>query len=173
MKLFRNLLIAGLLVTTLIFQSCDNCDEETQPAVGNQFFTVEYVTPDGTNYINSIYNLSEVTVFADFSGGTNPNIQLERIEGAIENGRFGPFNYTEDFIDPATGEPNFTLLLGNIVKYDYYIKKDTFGLDKWSVEFLLDVDECASFWRSIRYSRNDVPLIEYELNEQAAIRIVE
>ena len=143
------------------------------PLVGTQYFTVEYVDEDGRNYLNSIYNKANVNVFVDFSGGTKPNTEYTRIEPGYENGKFGPFNYTEMFVDPISGEVNTTLLYGNLIRYDYYIKKDTFGQDKLTVEFLLGVDECNAFWQEIKYYQNDKLLEAYTNQQQAQITIVE
>ncbi len=165
------LVLAGAMV--LLSQGCDECTKLPDPPIGNQTFTVEYVTSSGTNYLNSIYNKNNISVYADYDGGTRPNPDFTQIIPGYAEGKFGPFGYTERYIIPETGQANTVLLLGNTIRQDYYMDKDTFGTDKFTVEFLLAADECNTFWSLIKYYHNDVHLPEYDGQEQPNIKIVE
>ncbi|MEL7531814.1 MAG: hypothetical protein AAFN10_10925, partial [Bacteroidota bacterium] len=87
MKYLLSTLILGLAI---MFSACEpECDPSKDEFVGDELFTVEYKTTDGQNYLNSIYNLSEVVVFLDTTGGTDPNPKYELIEPGYEDGKFG------------------------------------------------------------------------------------
>ncbi|MDX2282787.1 MAG: hypothetical protein NW241_01435 [Bacteroidia bacterium] len=165
-------LMAGLL---LLMSSCipDDCEETVSPRVADAFFTVTYQRPDGTNYLTSIYNPDGIVVFLDSTGGARPNPRYELIRPGYADGSFGPFRFTADFVSPADNSVNLTQLFGRVFQYDYYLKKDTYGLDTLRVRFVLGVDECRYFWQSIQYFRNGDPLTAYENNPAAAIVVVE
>ncbi|RMG27047.1 MAG: hypothetical protein D6730_07980 [Bacteroidetes bacterium] len=156
------------------WQSCVTpCDSSLNEAVGDEYFTVEYRTPAGDNYLDKVYNPSNVVVYMDPSGGKDPVPNFVLVQPAFEEGKFGPFRFTADFIDPATQQLNTIKLYGQAYKFDYYIKKDTYGTDTISVEFLMQVDECNNSWRYIRYAINGIPQPNLEMNQQAEIVIVE
>jgi hypothetical protein len=174
MKAFNFFTLALLFVSVGLWSGCEeSCTPHPNPEIGFQSFTVEYLDPDGTNYLNSIYNRANLTVYADFDGGTRPSPEFVRFDPGYENGKFGPFRYTEAFYDSATFTPNPLPIQGRAVRYDYYIEKDTFGTDKFTVEFRLAADECGYYWAYIRYFRNDEPLPEYENEYRANIQIIE
>ncbi|MEZ4828199.1 MAG: hypothetical protein R3C61_18220 [Bacteroidia bacterium] len=174
MKIKHAGLIGLMVITSYWFQGCtSSCDGVSSEAVGGEFFTVEYKTPAGENYLNSIYNLSGVVVFLDTTGGEDPVPQYELINPGYADGKFGPFYFTERYVNAASEEINNILLFGQTFRFDYYIKKDTYGQDTLSVEFLLGVDECSHSWQSISYFRNGDPLPEYHNQRNAAIVIVE
>lgn len=158
----------------LLFSSCEEvCETNAKESVGDEFFTVEYRNSSGQNYLNSIYNLSNVVVFLDTAGGATPFPEFELIRPGHEEGAFGPFEFTDRFVSPVTDRVNTIQLYGQPFKFDYFFKKDTYGMDTLSVEFLLEVDECTTFWQYIRYSLNGEPLPEYDGMQQANIVIVE
>ena len=163
-----------ILVCLFSFYACEEiCDSALNEEVGDEYFTVEYRSPAGDNYLEGIYNTSNVVVYMDPSGGENPVPDLQLIKPGYENGKFGPFRFTENFIDPATQNVNTVQLYGRVQKYDYFIKKDTYGQDTISLSFLMEVDECNNFWRFIRYSINGIPQVQLDLDQQAEIVIVE
>lgn len=164
----------GVWLTGLAFMlSCTPpCDESLNPQLGQEFFTVTYQDPAGTNYLD-IYNPAGIVVFLDSAGGANPNPQFERISPGYANGKFGPFTFTEKFWDAAQDDINLPLLLGRPFAYDYYIRKDSYGVDTFRVEFLLDANNCNNFWRSIRYYRNGDPLPQYNNQKQVDMVFVE
>ena len=151
----------------------DPCDGSSNDEVGGEFFTVEYRDPSGANYLTSTYNPNGIIVFLDTAGGESPNPKYELVSPGYENGKFGPFYFTERFIKATNDEVNSVLLFQNEYKFDYFIKKDTFGQDTLSVHFLVSVDECSYNWASIRYSLNGDPLPDYVDQRQAEIVIVE
>ncbi|MEO0468289.1 MAG: hypothetical protein AAF206_01615 [Bacteroidota bacterium] len=178
MKLIHpvRLLILCLLPTLLLTVSACNesgCETVFQEFVGDEFFTVEYRDPDGNNYINSIYDLGNVVVFLDTAGGKDEVPQFERITPGYEDGKFGPFFYTERYVNQINNDLNQALLWENPFKFDYFFKKDSYGVDTLSVIFVLDVDQCRTSWGSIRYELNGNPLPEYDNQQQAEIVIVE
>lgn len=174
MKQIHAGLIGLLIFTSYFFQGCvDNCKGTSGADVGGEYFTVEYKTPSGENYLTSIYNLSGVVVFLDTTGGKAASPKYELIDPGYADGKFGPFFYTDRYISAINEQINNVLLFGQNFKFDYYIKKDTYGQDTLSVEFLLGVDECNYKWQTISYSLNGVPLPEYQNQRQAAIVIEE
>jgi hypothetical protein len=174
MKSFPLNLLGWVLVSFIFFTSCvDNCKNAQNGEVGGEFFTVEYVNGDGVNYIEEIYNPSGIVVFLDTTGGEDRIPDYELITPGFEDGKFGPFFFTERYTDAATEQINNILLFNKRFKFDYYFKKDTYGQDTLSVEFLLGVDECGYEWSSINYFHNGVLLDDYINQRNAAIVIEE
>lgn len=171
MKSVQYLLILFCCLPLLLTGCFDKCDDTTPANVKGLYFTVEYQTPGGQNYLNSIYNQSNVQVFLDSTGGENTF--FEPIFPGYADGKFGPFYFTDRFINKRTDEPEYLQLYAKPYRFDYYIKKDTFGQDKFTVEFLLGVDKCQSFWQILNYYRNDKLIEGFDLNETANIIIVE
>lgn len=170
------ILVCMLGLAALALGSCqDDCIEDLPDVVlGTQTFTVEYQTQDGTNYIQNVYNAGNLQVTADYSGGdrTNGGFDERFRPGTNGTGQFGPFYYTERYIDSVTNLPLLSTY-SRIIRHDYYILKDTFGTDKLSVEFWISTDNCNTKWESIRYFLNDEELTEYDMQENADIVIVE
>ena len=169
--------VASLPILAILFlhffTACeDPCAGVTDEEVGGEFFTVEYRDPSGTNYLD-IYDPNGLIVFLDTAGGESRNPNFELIKPGYANGKFGPFNFTERYVDPVRENLNSALLFGNQFKFDYYIKKDTFGQDTFSVHFLMGVDECRFYWKSIDYFLNGEPLPQYSGQKQAEIIIIE
>ncbi len=171
---FASSFVLVVLFFSVFWTACQEpCVPEPDPKIGSQSFTVEYKTPDGENYLKSIYNKANITVYVDFDGGERPNIQYTRIEPGYADNKFGPFHYTEKFYDSTNFKANPVALLGRTYRYDYYIEKDTYGTDKFTVEFLLALGDCNEYWASIKYYRNDEHLSAYDGQFNPAIEIVE
>lgn len=148
-----------LFVSTFTLISCNpECDPANNDPVGGEFFTVTYETSDGTNYLRDIYRSDKVTVFVDKDGGSMPTPDFDLIFPGYKDGTFGPFNFTEDWIDPATNLPNTDAVINQPFAFNYFIRKDTFGLDTFRVEFRLTADICNYKWDYIRYFLNGDPL---------------
>lgn len=163
-----------MIVAIALLPSCvETCPQNEMAEVGGEFFTVTYEDAAGVNYLTNVYDQDKIVVYLDTTGGESPRPDYELILPGFENGKFGPFTFTERFIDPTNQAPNAEILFGQPYSFDYYIRKDTFGVDTFKVDFLLDVDECSSFWRSIRYYRNGEPLPQYDDQQLAEIVIVE
>jgi|GEM_PF-3439581 len=170
----------SLIYLTLIVIGClfiESCTTPCDPSItvsrnlGTQFFTVEYRDSLGRNYLDSIYNRANVAAFVDTTGGEN--VSYRQIIPGYANGKFGPFYYTEGFIDPVTGDPNLDVLLRNTFTYDYLLRKDSYGVDTLSVMFTLNVNECTVYWDQIDFFKNSEPLGSYSMQEAAEILIVE
>lgn len=158
----------------LMLPSCyNNCDSIGAADVGEEFFTVTYLDTLGVNYLTSVYDPSGIVVYLDTTGGEDPRPDFELINPGYADGKFGPFAFTERYINPANDIYNDILLFGKSYSFDYYIRKDTYGVDTFTVTFLLDVDECGSFWRSIRYFKNGEALPAYNDQRMADIVIIE
>ncbi len=164
------LLALGIIA---LFVSCDPCENEVSDPIGGEFFTVEYRSPAGENYLITKYNPANVVVYLDSSGGNSPVPKLRLITPGFADGKFGPFTFTERFVNPGTGAINTVQLYGKPYRYNYLIKKDTYGQDTLSVDFLVTLDECRAYWAYIRYSLNGDPLPAYDGQRQAAIVIQE
>ncbi|MEL7342183.1 MAG: hypothetical protein AAGM67_16995, partial [Bacteroidota bacterium] len=159
----KYLLPTILLSFVLLTVACEpECDPSKDEFIGDEFFTVEYVTPGGENYLNSIYNLDEVVVFLDTAGGVEPNPQYELIEPGYRDGKFGPFRFTERYINQARNDVNSALLFGEPFRFDYYFKKDTYGVDTLTIEFTLGVNSCNTSWQTLNYYLNGELLPEYQ-----------
>ncbi|GAB4411063.1 MAG: hypothetical protein OHK0039_15870 [Bacteroidia bacterium] len=170
MKSGAPLLIAALL---LLAACAEPCDDSLNPRLGEEFFTVQYNNTGGANYLDGTYNPNGIVVFVDESGGTDPNPRYELLSPGYSNGKFGPFSFTENFYNAATDEVNVELLIGKTFRYDYYIKKDTYGVDTFTVAFLLDANTCNYYWRSIQYYRNGDLLPQYNNQRQVEMVFVE
>lgn len=162
------------LLALVSLQSCfDQCDANQIPEVGGEFFTVTYLDSLGTNYLASIYDQNAVVVFLDSTGGEDPSPEFELVTPGFANDKFGPFAFTERYIDARNEVFNDVLLFGREYNFDYYIRKDTYGVDTFRVSFLLGVDECGSFWQSITYARNGDRMPQYDNQRMADIVIIE
>lgn len=174
MKFLKLSFVSVILLFSLLWTACEEpCVPEPDPMIGTQSFTVEYRDPDGRNYLTDIYNKANVAVYADFDGGSRPNIQYTDIEPGYEGKKFGPFRFTEMFYDSANFQANTVALLGRTIRYDYYIEKDTYGTDKFTVEFLLALGDCNEYWANIKYYLNDEILDDYTGQFNPEIVIVE
>lgn len=170
---FYRLMLLPLTIVGMVLGSCVKpCDPSGNAIVGEEFFTVQYQDPSGVNYLD-IYNPAGIVVFVDTAGGESPNPKFELISPGYEDGKFGPFHFTEKFIDLASNDINLPLLFERPLSFDYYIKKDTYGQDTLTVSFLLSVDECNYDWSYINYFLNGDPLPQYSGQAQANIVIVE
>ena len=159
----------------LTFIGCgEDCVDLPDVVLGTQTFTVEYQTEDGRNYVQDFYNPANLQVTIDYTGGENVNGSFdERLRpGTNTTGQFGPFYFTERYIDSVTNLPLLTTF-SRIISHDYFIKKDTFGTDKLTVKFWLSTDNCNTKWESIAYFLNDEELLDYNGQENADIVIVE
>ncbi len=163
------------LAAWVIFSGCsEDCDPSLNEEIGDEFFTIEYQTPAGQNYLTEIYNTSEVFVYLDTTGGRIPEPPIELIRPAFKDGKFGPFRYTERFINQALDQVNQISFDGVLHQFDYHIYKgEEFGEDVLRVEFFLEVDECNRRWNTIRYFFNERLLDEFRDVQQAEIVIVE
>lgn len=174
MKLLKLSFVLVALLFSITWTACNEpCVPEPDPQIGSLYFTVEYQKPDGTNYLKSIYNKANITVYVDYDGGERPNIQYNLLDPGYEGGKFGPFRYTDKFYDSANFKANTEALLGRTLRYDYYIEKDTYGTDKYTVAFLLALGDCNAYWASLKYYRNDVHMPEYDGQFNPEIVIVE
>ncbi|MEM7372178.1 MAG: hypothetical protein AAF587_26405 [Bacteroidota bacterium] len=170
---FYRLTVLFLVLASFSLHSCIKpCNPSNNAEVGDEFFTVTYQNPSGTNYLE-IYNPSGIVVFLDSTGGESASPKFELISPGFADGKFGPFFFTEKFVDLASNEINLPLLFQRPLRFDYYIKKDTYGQDTLSVEFLLNVDECNYDWSYINYFLNGAPLPQYDGQTSADIVIVE
>ncbi|MEL6256498.1 MAG: hypothetical protein AAFR87_31135 [Bacteroidota bacterium] len=166
------LILIGII--SIHFSSCEEaCDATDSDEIGGEFFTVEYRDPSGTNYLESIYNQNGIIVFLDTTGGESPNPKFELITPGFKDGKFGPFDFTERYIQQTNQAVNGAALFANPLSFNYFIKKDTFGQDTLRVEFLVSLDECRQYWQYIRYFLNGNPLNQYENQRQAEIVIIE
>jgi len=171
-NVFRWLTPLSIILFTLT--ACtDPCEGLENASVGDEFFTITYQDANGGNYLeNGTWRLPNVEVFID-SAGNADNPDFFRIRPGFEDGKFGPFPFTEDKIDPATRQPVLALIANQPVKLDFYIKKDTFGIDTLSVNYLLAQDQCHYFWSEITYTLNGEVLTQFANSQQAEIVVVE
>ncbi len=172
-KTFRG--VPLLILVALIFMTActETCPSNLPDPVGGEFFTVTYLDSAGTNYLTSIYDKNGIVVYLDTTGGEDPTPDYELINPGYSGEKFGPFEFTDRYISATNEVFNDILLFGRQYNFDYYIRKDTYGVDTFRVSFLLDVDECSSFWKSIRYFRNGEPLLAYDDQRNADIVITE
>ena len=172
-KTSRNILgffLGGILAFSW---GCNTCEEEIDDEVGGEFFTVEYRSQSGENYLNSIYNLENVLVYVDTTGGASEIPPLKLIRPGFKDGKFGPFFFTEAFVDPASFKINDPRLLGRRFRYDYYIKKDTYGTDVIRVDFLYQPNECARKWEVLDYYFNGELQANFSQQRQVELVITE
>ena len=161
-------------LSLFLFNACEEgCETSSRELVGDEFFTIEYKTSDGKNYLNEIYNLANVLVYLDTTGGMDPTPEFELIEPGYAGGKVGPFGFTERYINQARNEVNDVLLYGQAFNFDYMIRKDTYGQDTLTVRFQLGVDFCNTFWQEISYHLNGVELTDYRNQQNPEIVIVE
>ena len=93
------ILLILIAIVSIHFSSCEEaCDATDSDEIGGEFFTVEYRNPAGTNYLESIYNQNGIIVFLDTTGGESPSPKYELITPGFKDGKFGPFNFTERYI---------------------------------------------------------------------------
>jgi hypothetical protein len=163
--------VAAMLLALTACQ--DPCEGVEQELIGSESFTVTYQNPAGVNYLAGTYNPARIVVFVDTTGGEDPTPKFRLLQPGYANGSFGPFAYTSDFVNKATRAVNYSFLAAQLYSHDYYIKKDTFGVDTFRVEFLLGADACHYFWESIRYYRNGDPLPQFDDQPNPAIVITE
>lgn len=171
----RWLLVLALAAISFTWTGCqEDCVNVPGVVLGTQSFTVEYETEGGRNYVQEIYNPSNLQVTIDYSGGesTSGNFDERLRPGTNADGQFGPFFFTDIYIDSVTNLPLLSTY-SRLIAQDYYIKKDTFGTDKLTVQFWISTDACNTKWESIRYFLNDEELPEYDMQENPNIVIVE
>jgi hypothetical protein len=159
--LFVFALILG--VTTL--NGCKKCTETGDVTIDAtlQYFTITYTEPDGTNYVDSIFNNSNVSV-----------LYADRYQN---NPQYIPLNYTEDFSDGMIGPIPYTTvpdeaLIGVPYNSEFIIKRDTYGWDTIRIEFVAQVDECKEFWAEISYYLNGDLVDAFQDEEIANFNIV-
>ena len=113
-------------VIALSLNACqDPCEGVTGASIGQEYFSVTYLDAAGNNPLLGTYRLSNVEVFIDSTGGGGPRPQFARISEDLSDGKFGPFFFTQDYIDPATRQPDVEALANRDITFDYYFKKDT------------------------------------------------
>lgn len=174
MKGFSPLSTALSLVLLIVLNSCGpDCDPTKNGQVGGEFFSVTYETPGGENYLNSIYRKDKITVYVDKSGGEDDIPDYELILPGYKDGTFGPFDFTSDWNDPANGRLKVEEILQLPMAYDYYIRRDTFGVDTFRVEFRIGANTCNYFWDYIRYYRNGEELTNVSGNRFAELKYQE
>lgn len=164
--------LALSLLVSLMAACTESCDPNTNAEVGEEFFTVTYQDSDGNNLLDS-YNPDQIVVFWDSTGGEDPTPDFQLISPGYEDGKFGPFLFTQRYTDAATNNVNLPVLFGQTTAYDYYIRKGNNDVDTFRVEFLLGVDECNYFWEQINYFLNGDPLVAFSGARQAEIVITE
>ncbi|MFN0201377.1 MAG: hypothetical protein ACKVTZ_07645 [Bacteroidia bacterium] len=173
------LFLAMMSLLAGIYGCAEKCDPANTVVIGEQYLSVKYEKLDGTNYLE-VWNPLNVTVFVDSTGGKNPAASKYLAPNYTDK-IFGKFYYTSSYIDPASKETKWNLLLGRTFTYDYHIKKDTVGEDIFRVKFTLKGDECNYIWKELRYYHaenvkiNQTPkfteLTDFVGNEKAEIVI--
>ena len=182
MKQLSFVLLISCLSFAVILSSCGKkCDPSKNVKIGEQYFTVKYLSPTGINYLTDTagWDLNNVAVNFDKSGGKNPEFQ-PMIPGHAQ-GVFGPFNYIKQggFLDSISQEPVIERLLAKTIKFNYHIKKDTLGEDVFQVEFQLNASECNYYWKVLNIYRKKAGATKFEIipdvtgKEKAEITIVE
>ena len=162
------------LVGIFSFSACtEQCDPANDDEVGGEFFTVEYRRPSGQNYLKTVWNPNNVYVYLDTTGGLDPAPNLEVFRPGHDGDKFGPFEFTDRFFNPATDQLNTVNFYGIRHTFDYHIVKDQQPEDVLRVEFFMEVNQCNREWKFIRYYLNDIILPEYNDQRQAEIVIVE
>lgn len=162
------LLLFGLTFT--LFQGCDTCTNTGTITIDevSQNFSITYKTANGVNYMDSLYNLNNITVLLNTTGGKGQYKSLTNQED-FGDGKFGPFPFSQTKPFGSNEFPTY----GVPYDYVYVIQKDTFGVDTFQIKFLAQVDECHEFWQQIEYYKNGDPLASIWGNEIADIEIVE
>jgi hypothetical protein len=173
-EVFRWGIATGLLSILLTLVACqDPCQGLTDDEIGGEYFTITYLDAAGRNLLEEVWRQPNVEVFIDSSGSRGQDPDFYRLRNAFANGKFGPFFYTEAYTDVGTREVNVDPFAGQEQRFDYYIKKDTFGVDTFTLRYVLEVDACRSFWSLIEYSYNGDLLGQYTGQRQAEIVITE
>jgi hypothetical protein len=173
-EVFRWGLFIALVPILWGMSACqDPCANLSDDPIGGEFFTITYRDSSGGNPLNGTWRTANVEVFIDSAGTQGLDPDFHRLRHAFSNGVLGPFAYTEAYTDPGTRSVNLDLLLGEDQVFDYYIKKDTFGIDTFTLRYLLISDECRSYWSNIEYSFNGEVLSQYSGQRQAEIVITE
>lgn len=171
--LFSFLLIPVLLMLTA---GCDKeeCDPslDVRLSTAKQNFTIVYQTPLGQNYLD-IWDNTGVVVFRNAKSNQSGIKQIEVINPGFTDGVFGPFTYTEDLVDPATGRAKAELLVGKTVSYDFYIRKDKYGVDTITVSLSLKYEGCNLVWNRLEYYRNGELQDQYTNDETAEMEFKE
>jgi len=172
-----SLLICAFGAALCLFSACkkDECADVENIRIGSgyQYFTVSYIDISGVNYLdNGLFRPSEVVVYRNRYSVQEKKEELIRIDPGYADGKFGPFTFTDSYVDATTGRANEALLLGKTISYDYYIRKDTFGIDSFRVTFMLTRDVCKSSWNVLSYTRNGQKL-PFDLKEKAAIVVTQ
>lgn len=142
------------LLILMTISACDTCEGLESDPVGGEFFSITYQDADGRNLLRDVWRQANVQVFIDSSGGQADQPDFFRIEDDFSDGRFGPFAWTEPFTDSRTLDVNTISFVNEEQQYDYYVKKDTFGVDTIRLKYLLIEDECRTFWETIEISVN-------------------
>lgn len=164
MKIRKAFLFLAAGVATLgALQSCNKCTESGDVTFDatKQYLQITYVDTAGRNYIDSIYNLSNVNVLINTNGGVGA---YQPIGEDFTDHKIGPFTYTTLPEPAAFGVP-----------YDYYyiVDKDTFKTDTFRIQFLATVDECQEYWAQIKYWKNGTLIAECDGKEDCSISITE
>jgi hypothetical protein len=157
------LFLAASVATLAALQSCNKCKESGTITLdaSTQFLSITYLDTAGRNYIDSIYNWSNVNVLINTDGGLGA---YQPYSEDLTDHKFGPFTYTTQPAPASFGVP-----------YDYYyiIDKDTFKTDTFRIQFLPTVDECHEYWAQIKYYKNGQLLGECDGKEICEIEITE
>jgi hypothetical protein len=164
MKIRKAFLFLAAGVATLgALQSCNQCKESGTVTFDatKQFLSIEYRDTAGRNYVDSIYNLSNVNVLINTNQGVG---SYQPIIEDLTDHKIGPFAYTTTPEAAAKGVP-----------YDYYyiVDKDTFKTDTFRIQFLATVDECHEYWAQIKYWKNGVLISECDGKEDCQLIITE
>lgn len=153
MKKYSILAFAALLfVSFFMMNGCQKCDPSKDVKIGEQSITIQYFDSSGVNLLDAAatnWNLNNVKITLDKSGGKGTD--LVPLLPDLANQQFGPYYYTQEFIDPATQKPNLLDLVAKTRKYDYIIDKDIYGTDVVRLEFELSGDECNTYWKTIKF----------------------
>ncbi len=171
-NVFRWTLIC-LVGALVILSSCeDRCEGVVSERIGQEYFSVIYQDASGANSLEGRFNLNNVEVFIDSSGGEGEP-QFYRLQEDLADGVFGPFYYMDDYLDPATRKPYVSLFANRPIRFDYYFRKDTFGIDTLQLSYFVEADDCGNRWTYIYYALNGDTLSQYTGQKEAEIVIVE
>ncbi len=173
-EVFRWGIATGVLGILLGLAACqDPCKGLTDDEIGGEFFTITYLDANGRNLLEEVWRKPNVDVFIDSSGSMGQDPQFYRLRDVIQEGVIGPFRFTDAYTNVGTREVNVEALAEQEQRFDYYVKKDTFGVDTFTLRYLLQVDACRYYWSLIEYSYNGDPLPGYTGQRQAEIVITE
>lgn len=174
-EVFRWSVAATLLAMLWGINACqDPCaGRSDDDPLGGEYFTVTYVDGSGRNLLAEVWRAENVEVWIDSAGSQGQDPDYYRLRNSFANGTFGPFAYTRAFTNVATGEIDVDQLLSEERVFDYYIRKDTFGIDTFTLRYRLLADECRVYWETIEYRYNGQVLNSYSGQRQAEIVITE